>query len=84
MQCIPYEAYEEGLTIEKDRDYPKLNNIKTSLNMFESYTIRRHFMHSDSSPKSFEPLARHDKFWDSGVFKEMLLENKSQRPFFYK
>ena len=74
---------EEGLTIEKDRDYPKLNNIKTSLNMFESYTIRRHFMHSDSSPKNlFEPLARHDKFWDSGVFKEMLLENKSQRPFF--
>tara|TARA_Y100001935_G_C17306168_1_gene512446 strand:+ start:183 stop:2156 length:1974 start_codon:yes stop_codon:yes gene_type:complete len=74
---------EEGLSIESDQDYNKLNNIKTSLNIFESYTIRRHFMHSDSSPKNlFEPLAKNDRFWDSKVFKEMLLENSSQRPFF--
>lgn len=74
---------EEGLSIESDSNYDKLNNIKVSLKIFESYTIRRHFMHSDSSPKNlFEPLARNDRFWDSKVFKEKLLENKSQRPFY--
>jgi len=76
---------ESGFSINDDgsESYVRLQSIKRSLDIFESYTIRRHFMHADASPKNlFEPLARHERFWDCEVFAEILKDNKAQRPFF--
>tara|TARA_B100002019_G_scaffold129089_1_gene111042 strand:- start:2572 stop:4542 length:1971 start_codon:yes stop_codon:yes gene_type:complete len=83
--CYAYlmKLIEEGMSLTKSSDVSRLRSIKTSLDIFESYTIRRHFRHDDGNPKNlFDPIARSEKFWDSAFLIGKIKENSSQRPFY--